>query len=776
MTRYTTAQALLAICLILLTGCPSRAREDAARYLEKGKQALKEGRLNDASVDLRKAIQKNAGIAEAHYLYGVVEQRQESFGSAYRALSRATELDPGLLPARIALADVCRRLYLLDPERPAFLRDQWKSQLDAITRRAPESFDALRLGAYLALADDDRAKALRMFQRAEVVAPDQPEVGMAISQLLFEAGNAEEAAAKGWALIRKAPTYAPVYDVLYFQKLSRKDFEGAAAVLDAKARNNPARLDFAIQLAEHFWNTGASPLAETAIANALTAARERKSDFILIGDYFRRTRQFSKALSVYREGEQAASASGDRLLARDMARKWIEMLMVTGQTTQASTELRNLLREHPRYKEAQILDAGLALASADPGRTQAAESRIEKLTSEHGSDAGVWFLLGQARLALKDFNGARKAFTEAARRDKTQMEPRLSLLYLALEEGRFADGLTEAEGILKYHPERISVQVLRAVCNMGVGELGRARAELEAILRRAPGHRDAQLQMALLKLKEGKAQEAEAAFRDLLSNNDPTDLRSLEGLVQVLLRTGRCDPALELLKSAANRTPQSAAPILLAETSVACGRIGDGVEIYRKLAEAIPTSTDLRRRLAELLVVQGQPNLALPHLEQVIARTPRDIRARLQRAVALEQLERSEPAKQEYRDLLALQPDYPLALNNLAHLLAESGGDLEEALRMAQRALTRSPANPVFQVTLACVYTRKGLKDAALGVMEKLAASSPENANYQYHLAAVHAAGGERRKAQQHMMAGLNSNPNPLLRRKILMLQESMSR
>lgn len=776
MTRYFTLRALLLLCLASLAGCASRSREDAARYLEKGKQALRQGRLTDASVELRKAIQKNATVAEAHYLYGVVEQRQESFGSAYRALSRATELDPALLPARIALADVCRRLYLLDPERPAFLRDQWKSQLDAINRRAPDSFDALRLGAYLALADDDRARALRMFQQAEAAAPDEPEAAMAISQLLFEAGNAEDAAAKAWALIRKKPGYAPAYDVLYFQRLSRKDLDGAASVLDTKARNNPARLDFAIQLAEHFWNSGSSQRAETAIADAWTRARERKSDFVLIGDYFKRTRQFEKALSVYREGEQAAAASGDRLHARDLARKSVEMLIVTGRIPQASSELRNLLREHPRFKEAQILDAGLALASADAGRTQAAESRIERLTAEHGSDWEVWFLLGQARLALKDFLAARKAFTEAARRDKTQVEPRLALLHLALEEGRFADGLAETGEILKYHPELVRVQVLRAACRMGLGELGPARTELEAILRRSPNQRDAQLQIALLSWKEGKATQAEAIFRDLLSKPEASDLRPLEGLVQVLLATGRCAPALELLKAEASRMPQSAAPVLLAETSVSCGQLATGVEIYRKLIEAVPAAGDLRRRLGELHLIEGRPDLALPHLDQVIARTPRDIRSRLQRAIALEQLERVEPAKQEYRDLLSLHADYPLALNNLAHLLAESGGDLEEALRLAQKALARVPDNPVFQVTLACVYTKKGLKDAALGVMEKLAASAPGNPNYQYHLAAVHILGGERGKAQVHMVAGLNSKPNPLLRRKILLLQESINR
>ena len=48
--------------------------------------------------------------------------------------------------------------------------------------------------------------------------------------------------------------------------------------------------------------------------------------------------------------------------------------------------------------------------------------------------------------------------------------------------------------------------------------------------------------------------------------------------------------------------------------------------------------------------------------------------------------------KAHFESALKIQPDNPAALNNIAFYLAENGGNLDEALRLAQRAIQKAGA------------------------------------------------------------------------------------
>lgn len=72
-----------------------------------------------------------------------------------------------------------------------------------------------------------------------------------------------------------------------------------------------------------------------------------------------------------------------------------------------------------------------------------------------------------------------------------------------------------------------------------------------------------------------------------------------------------------------------------------------------------------------------------------------------------------------YRTLLAENPSHAQAANNLAYLLADNGGDLEEAERLARRAITLEPANPRYLDTMGAVLVKAGRDGEAVRVLEK---------------------------------------------------------
>src|SRR4051794_26169388 len=71
--------------------------------------------------------------------------------------------------------------------------------------------------------------------------------------------------------------------------------------------------------------------------------------------------------------------------------------------------------------------------------------------------------------------------------------------------------------------------------------------------------------------------------------------------------------------------------------------------------------------------------------------SPTDTRPLLELGLLLDGTGRRDQAKPIYEQILKIQPDHPIALNNLAYIKAEEGVDLDSAITMAQRALQKAP-------------------------------------------------------------------------------------
>lgn len=125
-------------------------------------------------------------------------------------------------------------------------------------------------------------------------------------------------------------------------------------------------------------------------------------------------------------------------------------------------------------------------------------------------------------------------------------------------------------------------------------------------------------------------------------------------------------------------------------------------------------------------------------------------------AVALQARRHRHSAEALYRTLLAENPVHAQAANNLAYLLADAGGDLEEAERLARRAITLEPANPRYLDTMGVVLIKAGREGEAVGVLEKAHARADalpveEQRKIVMRLVAVYQSTGQDHLARQVM-------------------------
>ena len=101
-----------------------------------------------------------------------------------------------------------------------------------------------------------------------------------------------------------------------------------------------------------------------------------------------------------------------------------------------------------------------------------------------------------------------------------------------------------------------------------------------------------------------------------------------------------------------------------------------------------------------------------------------------------------------------------MVLNNLAYLLAETGGNLDEALGFASTGARKAPDNPNLQDTLAWIHVKKGNASTAIPILSSITQKYPNDATFHYHYAAALLRKGDRTEARLELQTALSKQPS----------------
>lgn len=117
-------------------------------------------------------------------------------------------------------------------------------------------------------------------------------------------------------------------------------------------------------------------------------------------------------------------------------------------------------------------------------------------------------------------------------------------------------------------------------------------------------------------------------------------------------------------------------------------------------------------------------------------------------AVLDEQLGNNAESETLYRRAIGAKADLPIALNNLAMILARRGEKLDEALAFAQRAVAARPGVATIFDTLAYVQAKKGDYNGAIASIQHAINLEPQSMLWQVHEAKYYWEGGKHKDAQ----------------------------
>jgi tetratricopeptide (TPR) repeat protein len=752
--KYRKLLIFLPMLVLALASCTRDPKRQAQRYVEQGNKFFAKGKYKEASIMYQKARQQDARSGEAYYHMALADVKLSAYGDAFRALLRAVELEPDNADAKTKLAD----LYLLsagqDKQRAPQAVQAATDLATKILKQDPKSFDGHRLMGEIELMKGDPKSALPELQAANDAKPLQPEVIMLYFQALTTDNRFPEAETLAFQMIAKDKTYSPIYDLLYAQYFRLNRLNDCERVLKLKVDNNPKSAGFLLQLATYYIVTKRRPEAE-AVIQRLTDEKAHPDGHLLAGDFFFRLRETDRARAEYEAAIKAFPK--DKALYQ---KRLVELFVSIGNNPEANQILAGILKDNPKDSEAIALRAALMLTTGDRDQINMAVNDLQGLVTKSPDNAILRYNLARALRAKGEIQPAILQLDEAIKHRPDYMKAREMAAGLYLTQGNSPQALKAAEEILLRDPNNLQGHLVRSAALLRVGEKDQARKELDLIVKAYPQNIEARYQVGYLDFLDKDYKAAGEVFGKL-NQEYPKDHRGLVGVTETMVAAGHRDEAIKEMQKASQAEPDRRdLSLYLADLEAGAGQYDAALKLFQGLSDKDPKNADLLWRLGEVYILKGDKNSAIEKLRAATQAAPNDPKPLLQLGLLMDDTGHPDLGQPIYEQVLKLQPDNPVALNNLAYLEANKGTNLDQAQTMAQRALQKAPNSAEIADTLGWIYIKKNQSEEAVRVFQDLVTKQPKNPKFHYHYGMALYEKGDKPSTKRELEAALQDKPS----------------
>jgi len=753
-TRLRFLLTVMSAVLLLLAGCGRDTETVKRRYLANGEKYLAQGKVKEATIMFRNAIKRDPKFGDAYARLGDAEVKRGELVAAMKAYQRAVELQVNSEDSAGKLADIYLIAYSVDNKRNPRMLEEVALLSGQLLKKNAKSYQGLRLKGFLAMANSDLPASEEAFRQADQIRPKQPDLRLALAQILNQRDNWVEAESVATQIAKDSPAYIQVYDFLLMQYIRRNEPVKAEQILAQRVANNPKIMDFRIMQARFYMATNRKDQADRVLAEMMAKESEDPAIRAKVGDFLAASRQFDRALEVFKTGadKYPAEKTTYRLSIA-------QLLLSQSKPKDAISVVDQALADDPKSNDALSMRASLQLQYGGKEQRAGAVSDLQALIGRDPKNVVVRYNLARAYQTNGELDAARVQYNEAIKLSERFVAAYLGSGQVALAQQNYTRAIQDADAVLKLDPRNARARVIKSNALIQSGNLRQARLDLVEYLKDTPDSSDLSFQLALTDFGEGKYKDAELRFR-ALRTKFPADIRLVFAEAEVMVRTNRVNEAIQLLKSERPKHPADRA--LRTALATLAARTGDfaGAEAeFRSLLEADPKNLESYMRLGDILRANGQLPAAIEVLRKGQQMAPSNPGANLQLALTLDAAGQKAQALPLYESVVRLDPENAVALNNLAFQYAELGKDLDLAMKFAQKAKQKAPGSDDISDTMGWVYVKKQLNDEAVTVFKDLIKRQPKNALYHYHLGYALYQKGNKLDARQALQTALSLKP-----------------
>lgn len=506
------------------------------------------------------------------------------------------------------------------------------------------------------------------------------------------------------------------------------------------------------------------------------------------GEYYARTNRFRDSVEYYNRLIQMCTEPADAAMAQSTHSRIIALWLALGDLDNAKKEIDAFVVKYPDDAQGMIYTGAYHRIGGDIQKAKEAfDAHLER---DSNNTVALWqrgqmyMLMGRWQAAVDDLRKA-KTFSP----DGFLYQHRIALADALIELGRGDEAIVELRSIIDQKPDQTAVAeaLIDAYARIRPPRYTEAENVVFTYMRLYPkeykwpmilgrlGERMQKWDKAVqgyekaAELARDRQEVIAALFNAYKQANRPkamTDYLSqmlserqleqapyqLSGLGWAYQQIGEKEKAMD----AFDRALTAAGEDFIAYTRV----VGDMVSVLgisealsraQTRSQADPKNIEKQKAVIHLLQASGKNEEALAACKAVTDLATRDrdvVFARLAQGMLLQELGRADEARTHYEAVLKVDAKQPLALNNLAFLLADSLNKPAEALPYAQQAVKATPNDPGVLDTLGYVLSLNGRHGEALGALFRARDQDKKSVAILYHLGQTYERKGDKIEAQ----------------------------
>jgi len=320
-----------------------------------------------------------------------------------------------------------------------------------------------------------------------------------------------------------------------------------------------------------------------------------------------------------------------------------------------------------------------------------------------------------------------------------------------LTEQKFKEAVIEFRNAIQKDSRNVEAHLGLARSLVTLGAMNDAMKFYRNVVKLAPGSYAAYVEMAQLTMAAGNV-ELSLKYAQTAANLNPTAADPHLIQAQLYSRTGKTALAIQQCTAVFAREPTN--PIagkMLVNFYLHEKAFTQAATYAEKLLKSAPYDPDMKIFQAQALEGLNRSDEALTILRQAASADPHSPDANLYLGDLYMRRRDATAARNSYEEALRRSPSNPRAMNNIASLIADSGGDLRRAYGLATRLHQAFPDNPAYADTLGWILFRMGKTEPSLALLRLAASRLPQIAVVRYHLGVALLQTGDRAAARREL-------------------------
>lgn len=763
------------LLLIMLVGCGGEEARKA-KYYEKGKSYYEQGDYDKAKVELKNVLQIDPKFADAHYLFGEVEEKNKNIRGAYGHYYKAAELDDSNLDARNKLA----RLYLLSGNL-----EKAQEKLDEIVAKNPQSPHVKMLELLISARKGEVDKAISIAKSLIEKNKHQTDAIFVLSNLYLKKNDFERAISTLKEGVKDNSDVVSLRLQLGGIYAMKKDYAHAEKVLKEIIALEPGNLGYRQRLAKFYINMKEYKKAEAALRDTVRLDPEDESRKLMLVEFLARHKSIKNAeaelLAAIKDHPDAFSLKfAQAKLYEKIKPEQVESIyngiielsglgpeglkarvalaqiaMMKKDYEKAGQYVSEVLEENSRDLQALLIKGKIALASKDPVSAIAAFRSIIK---DQPDMIEASQFLAIAHMVNKEPELAKEVLRQSIESAGANPKAYLNYAQYLITQKNYDDANLEIDKALKVSPANLDALQMKLNISSLLKNKDVIASTIELIKKyhptKAVGYQKSGDFNLALKNYDKAISDYEKAFE--VSGKM---LPALASIIKINLSTRDYVSAISRLEKIVKEQPKNAIPMeLLGEVYLAKKDFPQAEKYIKEAIRLNPGWSLPYNSLANIYLAKSDIPAAIKTYESALAIIPDDTSIYARLAQIYERTKKYNKAINMYEHILQIKPDDALASNNLAAILSDIRGDAASLQRAKELAIKfEASSQPGFLDTLGWIYYKTEEYPKAIELLSKVVDKQPKIALFQYHLGMIYYKSGDKENAKIHLRKALDS-------------------